>query len=135
MAPQQRRALALGGAACLPASLGQIAVVLAALRVDLAPPVAPPSEKPAMPSMETANSPPTTYISVPPARPVCIVEYMMAIAPPLAIIGSSISMCPNPRDTGSASSGGGSRTSSPRGSCGAGWRGGRRNSTVLTTPP
>jgi type VII secretion integral membrane protein EccD len=58
---------------------------------------------------------------------------MMAMAAPPPIIGSNIRYWIRLRGKGSASSGGDSNTSSPRGRGGTGNRGGRRNSVVPTS--
>src|SRR5437899_573429 len=52
------------------------------------------------------------------------------MAPTPQTMGRTISNWPRPRGSSSTSSGGDSSNSSPRGSCGAGRRGGRRNTTV-----
>ena len=81
-----------------------------------------------MPSIETPNNAPVTIMRVlfwPP-------EYMNAIAPTPASIGSIVSSGPMPLGICSGSSGGDSSRISPRGSGGPDCRGGRRNTTVLT---
>jgi hypothetical protein len=80
-----------------------------------------------MASEETPNMPPTRYEYAPPPRPNIIA---MATEPPS--IGSSISICCQRPPVLAGISGGGSTSSSPVGISGAGRRGGRLMTTLLT---
>src|SRR4051794_30213420 len=80
-----------------------------------------------MPSIETPNIAPTTYVSGPPPRP----AYIKAIAPAPATIGSTSISWPSPCRT-LGTWGGGMSGTSPEGTSGAGDRGGRRKTYVVS---
>src|SRR5688572_18092561 len=81
-----------------------------------------------MPSIAAPNRAITTMRSVPPTLP----ENISIIAPIIATIGRTISICAHCRAGGGGISGGASSSTSPAGISGAGLRCGRFTTTVAT---
>jgi hypothetical protein len=91
-----------------------------------APPLRLKTPATIIPIMARPNRPKMTYRRLLAMLP----ENISIIAPIMATIGSTISICAHCRPPGSGTSGGASSNNSPPGSSGAGRRIGRRTTTV-----